>query len=239
MKKFILSEEEKSRILNLYEEVTKIPNSKFLIDMSSILGIDLSVFKFIDFPDPSSFGVGEEGKTKWMASVRQYYPNLPQDPKQVTTFFSEQLNSLVQNLLRKIKQDPSYLNKLITSLNSYQGQMTPKQRQWLDYFKNSFTNIQKIALKTQTPQPAQPNTTVQPNKQQPATQTPQPVQPNTTVQPASTVTTQAGDKVNTTNDRSYDYKLSGGKYYYSLKNKNNWVEASGKGLESIKSKVKF
>ena len=46
-------------------------------------------------------------------------------------------------------------------------------------------------------------------------------------------------KINTTNDRSYDYKLENGKYYYSLKGQNKWVEATGKGLESIKTKVKF
>ena len=47
------------------------------------------------------------------------------------------------------------------------------------------------------------------------------------------------EKINTTNDKGYDYKLSGGKYYYSSKGKNKWVEATGKGLESIKTKVKF
>lgn len=47
------------------------------------------------------------------------------------------------------------------------------------------------------------------------------------------------EKINTTNDRTYDYKLSGGKYYYSLKGQNKWVEANGAGLESIKSKVNF
>ena len=48
-----------------------------------------------------------------------------------------------------------------------------------------------------------------------------------------------GEKINTTNDKTYDYKLSNGKYYYSLKGQNKWVEANGKGLESIKSKIKF
>jgi hypothetical protein len=47
------------------------------------------------------------------------------------------------------------------------------------------------------------------------------------------------DKINTTNDRTYDYKLSNGKYYYSLKGQNKWVEAKGKGLEHIKTKIKF
>ena len=46
-------------------------------------------------------------------------------------------------------------------------------------------------------------------------------------------------KINTTNDRSYDYKLENGKYFYSLKGKNQWIEAKGKGLESIKAKIKF
>jgi len=66
------------------------------------------------------------------------------------------------------------------------------------------------------------------NAQQPTTATTQ-----------SNTSQAAGEKINTTNDRSYDYKLSGGKYYYSAKGQNKWVEAKGKGLQSIKSKVKF
>ena len=49
----------------------------------------------------------------------------------------------------------------------------------------------------------------------------------------------AEEKINTTNDKTYDYKLSNGKYYYSLKGQNKWVEAKGNGLNSIKTKVKF
>ena len=63
---------------------------------------------------------------------------------------------------------------------------------------------------------------------------------------ADTNTQNAGDKINTTNDKAYDYKLSGGKYYFKGKDNTtyatkfpNWTEATGKGLESIKSKVKF
>ena len=47
------------------------------------------------------------------------------------------------------------------------------------------------------------------------------------------------EKINTTNDKTYDYKLSNGKYYYSLKGQNKWVEAKGNGLNAIKTKVKF
>lgn len=35
------------------------------------------------------------------------------------------------------------------------------------------------------------------------------------------------------------YEMVGDKYYYSLKGQNNWVEANGKVLESIKNKVTF
>jgi len=63
---------------------------------------------------------------------------------------------------------------------------------------------------------------------------------------ADTNTQNAGDKINTTNDKAYDYKLSGGKYYFKGKANTtyatkfpNWTEATGKGLEAIKSKVKF
>ena len=47
------------------------------------------------------------------------------------------------------------------------------------------------------------------------------------------------EKLNTTNDSTYDYKLSNGKYYYSLKGQNKWVEAKGRGLDAIKTKIKF
>jgi hypothetical protein len=46
-------------------------------------------------------------------------------------------------------------------------------------------------------------------------------------------------KINTTNDGGYDYKLENGKYYYSEKGKNSWIEAEGDGLAAIKRIVKF
>jgi hypothetical protein len=46
-------------------------------------------------------------------------------------------------------------------------------------------------------------------------------------------------KINTSHDKSYDYKLENGKYYYSLKGQNKWVESTGNGLLSIKTNVKF
>ena len=47
--------------------------------------------------------------------------------------------------------------------------------------------------------------------------------------------------INRVHDKSYDYKFANGKYYYSLKNKNRWIEAkSGSKAElAIKNKVIF
>jgi len=53
-----------------------------------------------------------------------------------------------------------------------------------------------------------------------------------------------GVKINTTNDNNFDYKLENGKYYFKGKGDKSekypdWVEAKGKGLESIKNNIKF
>ena len=56
---------------------------------------------------------------------------------------------------------------------------------------------------------------------------------------SGTTTQNTQEKINTTNDKSYDYKLSNNKYYYSKKGLNKWVEATGKSLEAIKTRVKF
>lgn len=60
----------------------------------------------------------------------------------------------------------------------------------------------------------------------------------------SSVQENPSDKINTTFDKNFDYKLSNGKYYFKGKGTMstkypNWVESTGKGLESIKTKVKF
>ena len=54
------------------------------------------------------------------------------------------------------------------------------------------------------------------------------------------------EKINTTFDKACDYKLENGKYYFKGKENTqhtkkypNWVEATGKGLEAIRSKVTF
>ena len=58
--------------------------------------------------------------------------------------------------------------------------------------------------------------------------------------------TQTDEKINTTHDKSFDYKLSGGKYYFKAKPNTsysakypNWAEAKGDSLNKIKERVKF
>ena len=58
--------------------------------------------------------------------------------------------------------------------------------------------------------------------------------------------TQGNEKTNTIHDKYYDYMLKDNKYYFKGKQGTtagtkypNWIEATGKGLESIKSTVKF
>lgn len=67
------------------------------------------------------------------------------------------------------------------------------------------------------------------------------IRPELSKPPVSGVSQQpiAGEKINTTNDKAYDYKLANGKYFYSKKGLNQWIEAKGTGLNNIKTKVKF
>jgi cytoskeletal protein RodZ len=89
-------------------------------------------------------------------------------------------------------------------------------------------------------------TTTTPNTTQSTTVTTQSTttKPNTTNTTQGTTTSQA--KINTTNDRAYDYKLENGKYFFKGKQGTsagtkypNWIEATGTGLTNIKQYVKF
>jgi len=127
-------------------------------------------------------------------------------------FYASQMNNFRDSLL-KLKQSGKF-DEFLNQLKTYNGQMTENQKKFLTTTISLFESFKKNVLS-------------KPNQQNQAPQQGQSPQQN------------QGEKINTTNDKSYDYKLSDGKYYYSKKNENNWVEAKGKGLEAIKSKVKF
>jgi hypothetical protein len=193
MNKFVITEEEKSRILNLYEQGQELVPSQFAQDMGIMLGVTTQSLLPFDMDLHSD---NPEGFVKSLMSMNSgnSVPDI--------------LKNLADDLVGSIKsEDVGQIQDMVNKLTTYKGQMTPKQKMFVssnieilnNYIKEKSANTETI---TNTPP-------------------------------------QEGEKINTTNDRSYDYKLSGGKYYYSPKGQNKWVEAKGKGLESIKSKVKF
>jgi len=209
MNKFIISEEERSRILNMYnlisegpedpvqdlknqaqnlstlanklssEPNTQTPLSQFTKDMAKIYGEPEEEFSSL-----------EAFNDNLDASTRAYY----------SKFYTSQMNNFKDSVV-KISQSGKF-DEFLNQLKTYNGQMTENQKKFLTTVISSLESYKKVLPK--------------PNQQQ-----------------------NQGEKINTTHDDSYDYKLSGGKYYYSKKNENNWIEAKGKGLEAIKTKIKF
>ena len=193
MNKFVITEEEKSRILNLYEQGQELVPSQFAQDMGVIFGVtSQSLLPF----EMDLHRDNPEGFVKSLMSM-----NLGNS---VPDIIKKSLDVLYNNVKSK---DVTEVQDMVNKLTEYKGQMTPSQKIFVSSNIETLNNyIKEKSANTET-----------------VTNTPP----------------QEGEKINTTNDRSYDYKLSGGKYYYSSKGQNKWVEAKGKGLESIKSKVKF
>jgi hypothetical protein len=221
MNKFIISEEEKSRILSMYNLISEGPEdpAKDLKNQAqnlSTLGKKLSSEPNTQTPlsqftkDMAAiYGIPEEEAT----SLEAFNDNLDEPTRAYYyKFYASQMNNFRDSLL-KIKQSGKF-DEFLNQLKTYNGQMTESQKKFLTTTISLFESFKKNVLSKL-------------NQQNQAPQQGQSSQQN------------QDEKINTTNDRSYDYKLSGGKYYYSKKNENNWVEAKGKGLEAIKSKVKF
>lgn len=207
MSKFIITEEEKLRILNLYEQTQ---NSQFTQDIAAILGVAEDEISYIE-------GFNE---TLDINKRKEYFDKLEGQRKNLTFALAKLAR---QNLL----------DAVVNQLGSYSKPMGNAQKDFLNELVVNLKATKPIYDKFKTFPEDQWNEFVQKNV---TVDTPQVSnEPKTSDQPS-----QEGDeKINTTNDRSYDYKLSGGKYYYSTKGQNNWIEAKGKGLEAIKSKIKF
>jgi hypothetical protein len=120
------------------------------------------------------------------------------------------------------------------------------------YVKSKLSAPQeKTQPKGSNEQPKQDTKTNQGTKTNTQTNTNQGTQTNTQTNTNQGTKTNTGGvqlsqaaKINTTNDKSFDYALDNGKYYFKGKGTQaskypNWVEAKGNGLNSIKSKVKF
>jgi hypothetical protein len=174
-------------------------------------------------------GVTEEE----VSYVEAYNENLDQNTrKKIFDLNKDQMKNISIVLAKAARSN--MLDEMVKQLKSYSKPMTQGQKEYLDEFVNiieySKPRFEKFKSMPQD----------QWDKYLQAYDTIN--QPKPTEQPdkvTTTDTTQPGDKINTTNDRTYDYKLSGEKYYYSKKNENNWIEAKGKGLDAIKTKIKF
>ena len=169
-------------------------------------------------------GIPEENFTNFEA----YNDSLDQQTRaNYAKLFTSQYPDL-QNALIIIARQGKF-DEVLNQLNSYSGQMTEGQKKALEAMKSQYNSFKDrmSEIKNMSQEDFNKLTnTINPQQNQ-VSQTSEVPQQN------------QGEKINTTNDRSYDYKLSGGKYYYSKKGQNNWVEAKEKGLKSIKSKVKF
>ena len=208
--KFIITEEEKNRILNLYEQAGSYQPSQFVKDIAKILSIPETTLYPYDL-ELETFG-GD--KTKLQDATKLIFPELAKatGSTEFSKILSQKISESGQMVYNQIKDNyqkiQNYAQNVLSQLNDYQGKTTWYQKMLLDNFK---TATQRLV-----------------NSQQSTTATTQ-----------SNTSQAAGEKINTTNDRSYDYKLSNGKYYYSAKGQNKWIEAKGKGLNAIKSRVKF
>jgi hypothetical protein len=208
--KFIITEDERLRILNLYEQTQSYQPSQFVKDIAKILSIPETTLSVYDL-SLETFG-GDENK--YMEAAKLIIPELANvtDSTKLSNIINRKILESGQIIVKQMTDNygkiQNYAQNVLSQLNAYQGQMTSYQKRVLDNFKA----IPQKLVSTQQP---------------------------TTATTQSNTSQAAGEKINTTNDRSYDYKLSGGKYYYSAKGQNKWIEAKGKGLESIKSKVKF
>ena len=204
MGKFIITEEEKNRILNLYEDNNQpVKLSDFTKDVASMLGLPEDQVSYVE-----SFNESLDSNTR-----KQYY-----------NLFSTQSKNITLALSNALKDNK--LDGIIDQFKSYSKPMNSSQEGFINIMMGLFDKFKLI------PKDQVDNLIQQSNFGQQSNTT------NTT-SPTNNTTPSSDEKINTTNDRSYDYKLSGGKYYYSAKGQNKWIEAKGNGLTSIKSKVKF
>ena len=210
MSKFIITEEEKKRILGLYEQAQPQGYSQFTEDVAKMIGVPTEEVSYL-----------ESANENLDVAKRQEYHKLAMNQiKNITFAFAkwaregkfDYVLSTLKGYNRPMSEtQKQIIQSLITTTESqkpqYEKFRTMPEDQWEQYFQSNVT--------VDTPQVSnEPETSDQPNQE-------------------------GDEKINTTNDRSYDYKLSGGKYYYTTKGEDNWIEAKGKGLEAIKSKIQF
>jgi hypothetical protein len=213
MGRFIITEEEKSRIRGLYEYVDE--SDTFLDQFSRIYGVPLEEISNI---------------------------NVSSGQTQIDILKNTLMGPLKEVTLQHVRDNGSF-DKVLNQLKSYyngqignKGVMNEEQKLWLnDFIKLLETTGPQLARFWKGLPQEKVSVKVGDPNYVPSTEVLQSVKSG--LDRYSQGLPQ--EKINTTNDRTYDYKLSGGKYYYSLKGQNKWIEANGKGLEAIKTKITF
>ena len=208
MKKFVITEEEKHRILNLYEQDQTQGYSQFTQDFASMIGVPTEEVSYLE----------STNENLDVPKRQEYYKLAMNQIKKLNFAFAKWARdgkldgvlSMLKGYNKPMNQSQKQiLQSIITTIETqkpqYEKFRTMPEDQWEQYFQSNVRVDDFSSSETQQP----------------------------------TTTLSSDEKINTDHDRSYDYKLSGGKYYYSTKGQNNWVEAKGTGINAIKSKVKF
>jgi hypothetical protein len=214
MRKFIITEEEKSIIRNMYNLISEEPVDPAQDIKKEVQNITTLAKQLSSKPNTQTplsqftkdiatiYGIPEEEAS----SLEVFNDNLDEPTRAYYhKFYASQINNFKDSVV-KISQSGKF-DEFFNQLKTYNGQMTENQKKFLTTIISSLESYKKVL-----PKPNQQGQSLQQNQ---------------------------GEKINTTHDSSYDYKLSGGKYYYSKKGQNQWIESKGKRLEAIKSKIKF
>lgn len=144
-RRILITEEEKENILSLYEQSEQIPQpSKFVRDMSSILGVTTDLMIALDW---SLYKDGGQS------------PN-PKTVTELSKIFSS-LKPVLNNSVKKINSNPNNQKRVSQYLNSYKtGTLTREQIMFLNDLKKQI----QVTTKTEEPKPETPTSSYEMGK---------------------------------------------------------------------------
>lgn len=261
MKKFIITEQERKHILSLYEQTQPQQFSKFTQDVATILGIPAEQISSLDALISNDPNLIKQYTDKFQNEIKGL-----QGP--VTKLIrSKQLDNVINQLKnyqgQLNEQQKKILEGFVNYLQSIKGSMenyiiSMNDDQWNQYIQGNETQnltdtSNRIVSSLQKAIGQDSNFTNQIQNLLGGGSTVSSGQTsNTETKVSSSGTTtgstqsQTGEKINTTSDRSFDYKLSNGEYFFKGKANTsfgskypNWTKATGTALDSIKTKIRF
>lgn len=264
MKKFIITEQERKHILSLYEQTQPQQFSKFVETVALILGVPterLSVF------DSIANALNDPNKSNDQNLMNQLFSKIGEEVNglklPIAILARDKRLDTALNQLKNYQGQVSgpqkkLLDSVIQTLQNVKGPMenyitSLTDDQWNQFIQTNGTSNQDSSSVFKNYMDQNPDFR---NKiysffgggsTAPSGQT---TNTGTTVSSSGTTTgstqSQTGEKINTTADRSFDYKLSNGEYFFKGKANTsfgskypNWTKATGTALDSIKTKIRF